>query len=66
MDLKEGSPSKLVTAPNGMHSLLLVEKKEPESIQVEQAKMILYREGMAKEMESWLGKLKQTAYVKIY
>ena len=64
--LKKGKPSAIIIAPNGLHSLLLVDKREPESIQFEQAKMSLYRESMAKEITLWLDKLKQSAYIKLY
>lgn len=65
-ELKKGTPSDIIAAPNGMHILWLVDKKEPESIQLEQAKLSLYREGIAKEIASWLDKLKQAAYIKVY
>ena len=64
--LEKDKPSQIIAAPNGMHSLLLVDKKEPESIQFEQAKLILYREGMAKEVTAWMEQVKQAAYVKVY
>jgi peptidyl-prolyl cis-trans isomerase SurA len=66
LELKKGKPSHIIIAPNGLHSLLLVDKKEPESIQFEQAKVSLYREGLAKELTLWLDKLKQAAYIKLY
>ena len=64
--LEKDKPSQIIAAPNGMHSLLLVDKKEPESIQFEQAKLILYREGMVKEIDAWMEQVKQAAYVKVY
>ena len=64
-NIKVDTPSYMVIAPNGYHSLLMLEKQKPKEMSADYAKYILTARQGGNLIPKWIKSLRDSTYIEI-